>query len=193
MSLVRPQDWGLPVHVQRGWPGTAYFRVSNHVHNTGWHHARTMPERALWTKKQGLGRICLDFWPVIKGKRGRPSDIYNRYPHSSCAQREPSLKSMTWPAPDGAGTTFRYEALVEGLAESEALIVVSEALHTRKAQLGAELAGECEKVLADRLAFLWAATRNTRGHFHTYHYDWQDLNRRLFDCAAGCARKLGAK
>ncbi|MHC4914307.1 MAG: glycoside hydrolase domain-containing protein [Planctomycetota bacterium] len=193
MSLVRPKEWQLPVHTQRGWPGTAYFRVSNHIHNTGWHHARTMSERALWTKKQGLGRICLDFWPVMKGKRNRTVDIYNRYPHSSCAQREPSLKSMTWPAPDGAGSTLRYEALVEGLSEAEAFIAVSEGLAVHKARLGAKLAGECEKVLADRLAFLWACTRNTRGHFHTYHYGWQDLNRRLFDCAAAVAEKTGKK
>jgi hypothetical protein len=193
MSMVRPGKWQLPMHTQRGMPATAYFRVSNHLHNTGWHHARTMAERALWTGKQGLGRICLDFWPVMKGKRGRATDIYNRYPHSSCAQREPSLKSMTWPAPYGAESTLRYEALVEGLSEAEALLVVSEAVAEHKAKLGAGPAAECEKVLADRLAFLWACTRNTRGHFHTYHYGWQDLNRRLFDCAAAVAEKTSKK
>ncbi len=194
MSIVRPEKWQVPLHSMRGWPGTAYFRVSNHAHNTGWPHARTMTERALWTRKQGIGRICLDFWPVIKDKRGRRmTDIYNRYPHSSCAQREPSLKSMSWPGPAGAETTLRFEALVEGLAEAEALIAVSEALYEHKARLGAELAAACEKVLADRLRFLWACTRNTRGHFHTYHYGWQDLNRRLFDCAAKAARKLGTR
>jgi len=190
MTLIRPEkaEAGLPaLHGRRGWPATAYFRVSNHVNNTGWLHARAMAERALWVGKQGIGRICLDFWPVVKGRRGM-SDIYNRYPHSSCAQREPSLKSLTWPGPDGAETTMRFEAFVEGLAESEALIVVSEALHTRKAQLGAELAAECERLLMDRLRFLWSRTRQAKGHYHTNHLGWQDLNRRLFDCAAKVSR-----
>jgi hypothetical protein len=117
------------------------------------------------------------------------TDVYNRYPHSSCAQREPSLKSMTWPGPDGAETTLRFEADCEGLAAAEALIVVSEALFTRKDGLGPELTADCEKAMADRLAWLWRSVEGTGGHFHTYHYGWMDLNRRLFDCAAAVAKK----
>lgn len=186
MVMMRPEraEGGLPaLHGRRGWPATAYFRVSNHINNTSWIHARTMAERALWMGKQGIGRVCLDFWPVLDTPRGK-TDIYNRYPHSSCAQREPSLKSMTWPGPTGAETTMRLEAFAEGLVESEALMVVSEALHERRAQLDPDLAAECEALLLDRLRYLWSRTRQAGGHYHTNHLGWQDLNRRLFDCAA---------
>ncbi|MGQ9661057.1 MAG: glycoside hydrolase domain-containing protein [Kiritimatiellia bacterium] len=186
MTMILPNEAEKalpPLHAQRGWPGTAYFRVSNHENRTSWIDARTLAENALWTGKQGVGRICLDFWPVLPSGP-RMTDIYNRYPHSSCAQREPSLKSMTWPGPEGAETTFMFEAFVEGLAEAEAVIVVSEALHKRRGALGTDLATECERVLLDRLGYLWITTEQAWGHHHTHHYGWQELNRRLFECAA---------
>ena len=155
-----------------------------------------MAERALWTRKQGIGRICLDFWPVFGKKQGwaKSLDIYNRWPHSTCAQRRPSLRKLTWPGPEGAESTMRFEALAEGVQESEALMLVSEGA-AGEAKVGKELADKCRKLLHDRILFCHIANKISE-HFtvvHVDHYGWQDLSRRVFTLAGEVAKKLGGK
>jgi hypothetical protein len=53
--------------------------------------------------------------------------IYNHWPQSTCSQREPTVYRLTDPGPEGAVPNLRFEALREGLQESEALIVAAEA------------------------------------------------------------------
>jgi glycosyl hydrolase family 123 len=195
MSMVPATIAKLPpVWSYRGGPATAYFRVAGHETATTLVAYRTMAGRALWTRKQGLGRICLDFWPVLKSKSSRrKTDVYNRYPHSSCAQREPSLKKLTWPGPGGAATTMRYEALVESVQEAEAIIAISEAVDKHADKLGAELAAACRKVLRDHLNYCHTRHQMKWAHvyFHMNHHGWRDISRRLFDCAAQVSKKLG--
>jgi hypothetical protein len=192
MSMVGPGVEPLPAfHEFRGRPGTAYFRVSGHEHATTLVSYRTMAERGVFCGKQGIGRICLDFFEVMEKARGRVSqrDIYNRYPHSSCDQRQPTLKKLVWAAPGGPATTMRYEALCEGLQECEALLVLSRGA----AKAGGELAGKCEKCIRDHLWY--CHTRNQHRWAHSYvhmnHEGWQELSRRTFDLAAEVAEKLG--
>lgn len=139
--------------------------------------------------------MCLDFWRVLpKGDRDYGGSLFNRYPFSSCAQRAPSLFKMTWPGPEGAETTVRFEAFVEGVQEAEANIMLNEAIAKHADKLGEELPARSRQVLADRLRYFHTRDQMqwTRVYFHMNHYGWQDLSRRLLDCAAEARKKLGS-
>ena len=43
-----------------------------------------------------FGRVCLDFWklPVEVGNKNENRTVFNRYPFSSCAQREPTIYAL---------------------------------------------------------------------------------------------------
>jgi Glycoside hydrolase 123, catalytic domain len=195
MSMVSPGIKVLPAfHTFRGRPGTAYFRIVGHEGTATLLSNRTMAMRGMFCQKQGVGRICLDYWGVMKDKRGRSSHIFNRWPHSTCAQRKPTLLKLTWPGAEGAETTLRYEALVEGVQESEAMIVVSEGAASED-KVGKELAGKCRKVIRDYLRFCHYKNQISE-HFtvvHVDHHGWQELARRVFKLAGEVSRKLGGK
>ncbi len=72
-----------PLWNRRGWPGTAYDRISNHevVVPLSWY--RDTAVCSLLLRTRGVGRICLDFWNVLGSRE--PTDIYNCWPYSSCA------------------------------------------------------------------------------------------------------------
>jgi hypothetical protein len=192
MSMVSPQLERLPlIHEFRGRPGTAYQRISNHETTASVLSFKLMTENGIWCQKQGIGRICLDFWPVLKGNRGN-SDVYNRYPHSSCAQREPSLKRLSTAGPDGAEPSLNYEAFAEGLLETEALMVVSRG-GASEATVGKELAEKCRALARERLMFCHARDQMQYSHpfYHLDHYGWQDLAKRTFDLAGEVGAKMG--
>jgi len=185
--------WLPPVWSFRGKPATAYIRISGFLTAVAPLGYRYMPETALCQGRQGMGRVCLDFWGVKPRSDAKKAVvIYNRYPHSSCAQRAPALYTLSWPGPEGPETTIRYEVLCEGLQEAEALIGISRAIDRHADRLGPELLDECRRVFGDRRHFhkrsrvVWAQVP-----FHTNRRGWQDLSRRTYDCAAKVARKLG--
>jgi hypothetical protein len=158
---------------------------------------RTLAEQSLFRFNQGVGRVCLDFWPIagLKADSNAQGSIYNRYPFSSCAQRAPALFHLSWPGPRGAEATARFEAFAEGIQLAEADIAVSEAVDAHEAELGAELARECRALLVERLWYLHSRDRQDWGkvYFRMDHRDWQELDRRLFECAAKVGAKLGGK
>jgi hypothetical protein len=193
LQLHDPTQPLPPIHTYRGRPGAAYHRISGHETAASLIWYRTFGEQSLLRNTKGVGRVCLDFWPVLEDTgRRRRQWIYNRYPHSSCAQRAPSLQKMTWPAPGGAGTTLRYEAFCEGIQEAEAMIYLSEALHEHAAKLGPRLAEACRRVMLDRLNYCrrWDQMKWAHVYYHMHHYGWQELSRRLYDCAAAVAAKI---
>jgi hypothetical protein len=194
MSMVGPGVKQLPpIHAFRGRPGTAYYRYGGHdstVSLIGYH---TMAPRALWTQKQGVGRICLDWWPVLKGRGGRATDLYNRYPYSSCMQRAPVLMRLSWPGPKGHRPTLRFEMASESVQLAEAMIVISEALANNEGKLGADLAAKCRSALRDQLRFCHIRFRWRPQNYipHPDHLGWQELSRRIYTCAAEVAEKPG--
>lgn len=97
------------------------------------------------------------------------------------------MKYLTWPAPDGAGTTLRYEAFCEGIQFAEAMIVVSQAVDTNAEALGKEKADAFHQVLVD---LVQQARSRTKGPLQPADQGFQDVIKRLFDAAAECA-KLG--
>jgi Glycoside hydrolase 123, catalytic domain len=178
-----PPFWNL-----RGQPGTSYDRISNHERYMSLNWYRNSASSSLFFGKQGMGRLCLDFWPVLKGKRGRSVWIYNRYPESSCNQRRPSLQKIVWPGPEGAATTIRFEAFVEGIQDAEAVIAVSEGLSKHGDKLGDELKADCQKVLVDLIRF--QTFSRDRAPTRPVHFGWQDYSRRLYECASRIKAKL---
>jgi hypothetical protein len=179
-----------PIWKLRGLPATAYYRLQNLDFNSLLVY-RTMGSRALFMGKQGFGRMGLDFWEVLDRTSGDYNTVFNRWPNSSCGQREPSVYRLSWPGPDGAEPTVRFEALREGLQEAEAIIVVSEAAE-HPDRVGAELAAVCRAVLIDRLRadLVQPDLRWSQYHLRTQHAGWRDLDARLFDAAALAAKRL---
>lgn len=180
---------------QRGWPGADYDRISGHesVAPLSWY--RDTAVTALMKRTRGIGRVCLDFLDVLSiraagsGGVGNELSIYNRWPHSSCAQREPSLKRMIWAAPDGPATTLRYEAFCEGIQYAEAMIAVSEAVDTKAGLLGPERSGALRQVLLDMVHQEVKCYRPMQP-LRPNHEGWQDLVKRLFDAAAESSKTL---
>ena len=182
-----------PFWKMRGWADTAYDRISHHEEVAGLSWYRDTATKSLFTETQGIGRIGLDFWDVLarrgEGSSGVGSEftLYNRFPMSSCAQREPSLKKMTWAGPNGAATTVMYEAFCEGIQDCEAVICISDAVDNQAAKLGPELVAESHSVLADLARY--HVNAGWGNFYHSANFEWQDLSRRLYDCAAKVTRK----
>lgn len=181
-----PEIWN-----QRAMPGTSFRRMGGQdITSLVWY--RTFPEQSLFCRTKGIGRLCLDFWPVIASSQ-RGDTIYNRYPCSSCAQRAPSLFSMTAPGATGAETTVRFELLCQGVQDAEADIVLSDALANHADALGPELAARCRQVLIDRLNYLRSRDQSSYERFmpRSNHAGWRDLDGRAYQCAAEAAKKIG--
>jgi hypothetical protein len=183
----------------RGVPVTAYFRFSGFETLCTVNGYRLLTDTALFHRKQGIGRIGFDFWDVMPPRRDADNErhIYNRFLHSSCAQRAPALYKLSWPGPDGAETTQRFEALCQGIQETEGMLAVAAALDRGGADLSKQVADRCRKVLYDRL---WAATtrpiqsvRWATMQNHVNHFGWQDLARSTFDCAAEADARPAAR
>ena len=179
-----------PIWDQRRRPGVAFIR-HNFDDRLSLLKYRTMPERALYCGCRGIGRICLDYWDVLRVDEHKRRNLYNRWPHSSCAQREPNLFRLAWPSPDGAAPTVRYVQFREGIQDAEALIAVAEALAKHADRLGPDLAAECRQVLVDRINFCRRTCPEGRGTwFRTYHHGWGKLTARIYAAAAKSARRL---
>lgn len=193
LALASPIKPFTPVHMQRGNPGTTFCREE--FDTSPVYGSRMMAERALFSGKQGIGRMGLDFWTAVysEGERGYKSGgtIYNRWLRSTCQQRAPSIYHLAWPGPEGAEATVRFEAMLEGVQECEALIAVSEAADTRSAKIGKELTDRIHALILERLNALRSVdfwrTRGTSGNFMQLT-GWQDRNARLFEAAEACAK-----
>lgn len=191
MAMADPEKGLPPVWKQRTWPGVAFIR-HNFDDTLSLLKYRTLPERALYCGTRGFGRMGLDYWYVVKRPDGKYDRIFNRWPHSSCAQREPNLYRLADSAPDGPAPTLRFEQVREGIQEAEAMIVVAEALGEHAERLGPELAAECRQLLIARLNYARRTCPEAYGRigFRTNHLGWQPLAARTFAAAASVAKRL---
>ena len=195
LTLADPTKPFPPVHTLRGNPGTTFCRGD--FDNTTLYSPHTMAERALFYGKQGIGRMGLDFWRVsyAEGEKGYNSGgtIYNRWPQSTCQQRAPSVFRLSSPGPEGAVANLRFEAMLEGVQESEALVAVSEAADKYPEKIGKELTDRIHALILERLNVLsctdFYLARGWKGNF-TQHTGWQDRNARLFAAAAEASAKM---
>ena len=96
---------------------------------------------------------------------------------------------MSWPGPDGAESSARYEALLEGLQEGEARIFLEQTVD--RGLLSAGAGGKVRQVLLDYLNHycIWPQLRSDR--VYDYLHDWRGDSRELFSTAAEVARTIG--
>ncbi|MHC4914981.1 MAG: glycoside hydrolase domain-containing protein [Planctomycetota bacterium] len=188
------------LHEARKYPGVFYFRAGyvSGEHRMPLSLYRTFGEAAMAKGTKGIGRVCLDMWRVYErgkkpGKGDAYNDVYNRYPHSSIAQRRPTISRMGWPGPEGAMPTLRFESMIEGVQDLEAMIYMSEAVAKHGGRLGPELTKKCQQLLADRRQYLLLAWIEYAKPVtvHPHHHGWQELSRRTYRLAAEVAKKLG--
>ena len=177
--------------------------------------ARLLGEMNIQGSQRGFGRIGLDFWPVLKDKRGRlTGSIQARFPESDWRNLDWMIHAFVPPGPDGALATTRLVLMREGLQECEARIVVERALVTPelRAKLGDELTRRCERLIRERTRVVTTALENhfvcgfgntstsghgwwsTPGQVGTLWYvasGWQELSEELYAVAAEVTRKVG--
>ena len=161
--------------------------------------SRNIGEWNLCGRQQGFGRMCADFWPVLRSKRrGRWStggSLSARYPESSWAQLNLRQKPYLSAGRDGAESTARFEAMVEGLQECEARIFIDRALLNKKlrAELGNDLAKRARALLDERVRWLRAITwtRDSGNEFYSVALSsWERLSEELYDMASEIAAKI---
>jgi len=153
----------------------------------------TAPERAYLLGDTGIGRLCVDYWPALKDKRGRGHVLYDRWPRARANQRAPQVYYLSIPGKDGALSTQKIEALRQALQEAEARYFIENAL--RAGRLKGALAERCRKVLERRLVFCQLT------HSHPQNQDeslcsgcrWGARARELYRAAAEVAAVTGAK
>ena len=154
--------------------------------------------------QRGVGRIGLDYWPVIKNTRGRRAGrAWERYPKANWRNLN-ITDNLLAPGKDGPIATARFEMLREGVQECEARIFIQTALDAGK--ITGALADTCRKVLTDRDAFLkksaivrwhgrpwFNSMRLSEEAYLLYVTGWQSQSERLYQAAEDVSRKLGGK
>jgi hypothetical protein len=187
MVMADP-DKGLPkIWNQRG-PGATYLRGSD---ETDWGRTalnwRLVPEYALYLHKRGVGRECIDYFPM--GTKAEHGTLYSRYPQSADGHSIPYASHYTQSGPDGPVPTVRYELFREGMQEAEATILIAEAAETKADQLGKELADKCRRIFIDRINAVRTARGMVRGNEDPSC--WQARSAELYAAAAEAVGKTG--
>ena len=168
-----------------GTPGRGWKDPAFHVHNPRSdilapmrpYAFRLVVPRCIQIGLGGLGRVGADYWAgtylhATRGAHGMVPGL--------------AVAAVLWPGPDGAESTARYEALVEGLQEAEARIALQRALD------GGKLSGEQAERARRALVESERTTRiippfNRMGLLGRYYCSWRANARRLYGAAAALA------
>ncbi len=153
---------------------------------------RTLAERALTLGDQGAGRMCLDYWPVLKGPKGRgvALGLFNRWPTSTVGQRAPCLRRLSLPGAQGPLASLKIEALREGNQETEARAFIEEMLFVKK-NISGDLAERCRKLLDERVNILRTLHGNKTAYRVTAGGGWRSRSEALYRLAAEVAKATG--
>ena len=172
------QGWRSPiVHLANPRVGGTSFAL----HTTSLPFAyRVMVDRALAQGRTGFTRVGADEWAGIH---------YDGMDVPRWLTGIPVL-FVLWPGKGGAEPSARFEALLEGIQETEARIFLEQALH--RGQVRQPLARRARKVLHDH----FDETNFFQGNsiiysMEAYPFRWQERSRRLYRMAAEVARALG--
>ena len=139
---------------------------------------RAMPGRALAMGRNGFARVGADEWAATHyNDMAIPRYMVGR-----------GTLFLFWPGKDGAESSARFEALREGIQDTEARIFLEQALDRGK--VPANLAAKVKQVLADD----FRDTGFFQGNSVIYsleenHSGWQDRSRKLFQAAAEVAKR----
>jgi len=129
---------------------------------------RIFAERAIFTGYRGTGRMGGDYWA---------GSYFDGCKYGGGAPGFSIMKSL-WPGPDGAESSARFEAMIEGLQETEARIFVEQALD--RGILPAEKA----QAITEQLA------RHFKGTF-AVGLDWQARSKAMYQLASEVAALTG--
>ncbi len=155
-------------------------RVLSSCHTTEGHsppfNYRLMVDRALVSGYNGLGRIGGDYW----------GSYYDGCRVSAYHLAGFSIMKVLWPGEGGAEPSARFEAMLEGMQETEARIFIEQALD--RALVGEELARRAEEVLAaHNRETLYIPVHASADLLTEAAYGWQERSRRLYQAAAEVA------
>jgi len=150
--------------------------------------------------QRGIGRVGLDYWPVIRDARGqRAIQASERFPRASWRNLN-ITDSLLAPGPDGPIATARFEMLREGAQECEARIFIQGALDGGR--LPEALAEKVRQAPARRDEFLrraaivpgsgrpWLADANPSEEAYLFYAKgWQEQSERLYRAAELAGRR----
>ncbi len=153
------------------------------LHTTSYPFAyRVMVDRALATGRGGFTRVGADEWAGIH---------YEGMAVPKWLTGVPVLFTL-WPGRDGAESSARFEALIEGIQETEARIFLEQALDG--GGVPADVAARTRKILADHFDETDFFLGNSIIHdMEQYHYGWQERSRRLYRAAAEVSGLTGGQ
>jgi hypothetical protein len=148
--------------IRGGWNITdARLNAVRDIHRDGSppHVLRVVPDISVGYNKvgwsRGLARVGLDYWGVvlpdarnINGRYGM-TRLVNRGKGDIGRVYRTYTGALTVPGPEGALATARFENMREGIQETEARIVLEEALVGKR--VTGDLQARCEQALIDRL------------------------------------------
>jgi len=171
------QGWRSPrLHVLNPRVGGTVFGM----HTTSLPLAyRIMPDHALAFGRSGFTRVGADEWAGV------------HYDGCVVAKWETGVPVlfMLWPGKEGAQSSVRFEALLEGLQETEVRIFLEQAIE--RGNLPADLAARVKKALADNLQETMFFQGNSMIRaFEEYYFGWQERSARLYGAAADAAKTL---
>jgi hypothetical protein len=137
---------------------------------------RVLTDQALARGRNGVCRVAVDDWA---------GNHFDGMGPRAWITGLPVLFTL-WPGREGAETSARYEALLEGIQEAEARIFIEQAVD------GGRLAGAAAKKATDILAQHLNETsifqpNRTIHELERYYFGWQERSRRLFQTAAEVA------
>ena len=171
------QGWRSPiVHLANPRVGGTSFAL----HTTSLPFAyRLMVDRALAMGRTGFTRVGADEWAGIH---------YDGMDTPRWLTGIPVL-FLLWPGKAGAEPSVRFEALLEGIQETEARIFLEQALH--RGRVPQALARRVRGVLKAHFDETNFVQGNSIIHsMEAYHYRWQERSRRLYRLAADVASAL---
>ena len=142
---------------------------------------RVALERALYTGCRGLARIGADYWK---------NSYYDGCPEGGWQPGVP-IHTVLWPGENGAESSARMEALVEGVQESEARIFLEETLERKV--LPEEMAARIQAALDEHYAgsMLIPKDGNHQASIDFAACGWLERSRKLYRAAAEAAAYIG--
>ena len=142
---------------------------------------RMMTDRVLVAGANGVARWAADWWNNIYF-RGVKAGHY-LIPGMSCAAY------VLWPGQNGAESSARFEAILEGTQEAEVRIFLEQA--TDRNLLSTELAEKARDVLFRHNKETLFVPDLGSSYYLFYHNGWRERSRRLYRVAAEAAAEVG--
>ncbi len=162
------------LHLENPRVGGTCLAIHTTSHPFVW---RALPEHALAFGRSGFTRIGADEWAA------------NHYSGMGIPKWLTGMPALfvLWPGADGAGPSARFEAMLEGIQETEARIAIEQALD--KGGVPDDVSRRARAVLARRLDETRFFLGNSVIHaYEEYYYGWQDRSRALYQAAAEAAQ-----